>query len=264
MNDQNHAPLSTAPQKEQGRPPALAVELERSAAVASVLWGRAMSSIPPDDRSSSAQGGAPEHAGGRKRPRYLVVALVAALVFGAGCWTKGCSRLSLYRGETGALEDLNASIQDDAERARAEALYQRFVDTADMQRGRAIPMAAATFVLGAALLALAARGLTGRSNTRSPLMQVVAAQAIVVAASYFVTRDIWQAEAEWQYEMVLIQQREQLPPDQYAAIVPSVRGTSLGAAHVACPPDGGERAHPRSAEPLAVARVLRGRRPPRL
>lgn len=184
-----------------------------------------MSSIPPPhDRDSSApesaRGAAPRPVGAR--PRYLLVALVAALVFGAGCWTEGCGRLAFYRGESDPHANMNATIRDDADRARAEALYQRFVDVADMQRGRAIPMAAATFVLGAALLALAARGLAGRSNTRSALMQVVAAQAIVVVASYFVTRDMWRAEADWQWEMALIHQRERLPPDQYAEVMPAV------------------------------------------
>jgi len=147
-----------------------------------------------------------------------VVALVAALVFGAGCWTEGCGRLGFLRGETDQHTKLISTIQDDAERARSEAAYQHFVDVADMQRGRAVPMAAATFVLGAALLALAARGLAGKSNTRSALMQVVAAQAVVVVASFFATREMWRAEANWQYETILMQQREQLPPDTYSRV----------------------------------------------
>ena len=183
-----------------------------------------MSSIPPpEDRDSPAREsipgsarGAEPRAAGAQRPRYLVVALVAALVFGAGCWTEGCGRLAFYRGESDQHANITSTIRDDDDRAQAEALYQSFVDIADMQRGRAIPMAAATFVLGAALLALAARGLAGKSNTRSALMQVVAAQAIVVVASYFVTRDMWKAEAAWQYGTALLHQREGLPPDRYA------------------------------------------------
>lgn len=170
----------------------------------------------------SARGAQPR-ATGAKRPRYLVVALVAALVFGAGCWTEGCGRLGFFRGETDQHAKLISTIGDDADRAQAEAAYQRFVDVSDMQRDRAIPMAAATFVLGAALLAFAARGLAGKSNTRSALMQVVAAQAIVVVASFFATREMWRAEADWQYETILMQQRERLPPDEYASIVPAFR-----------------------------------------
>lgn len=173
---------------------------------------------PPSDHEpvgNERLGGEPA---ARRRPRYLVVALVAALVFGAGCWTEGCSRLTFFRGERDQAGALNQAIRDDADRAEAEALYQRFVDAADAARGRAVPLAAATFVLGAALLVLAARGLAGRSNTRSALMQVVAAQAIVVGATYFVTRDMRRAEDDWQYQSALFHQRERLPPEQYAEV----------------------------------------------
>jgi hypothetical protein len=180
------------------------------------------SSIPPPERDAPAQDSARAHAPAR-RPRYLVVALVAALVFGAGCWTEGCGRLGFYRAEHDNHGDLIATIHDDTDRAQAEALYQRFADTADLARGRAIPMAAATFVLGAALLALAARGLGGKSNTRNALMQVVAAQAVVVVASHFVTRDMWNAEADWYYETVLIHQREGMPPEQFVDFEPKWR-----------------------------------------
>lgn len=178
-----------------------------------------MSSIPPPS-SSPGREASGSTAPGPRRPRYLVVALVAALVFGAGCWTEGCGRLAFYRGESDNAHVLHASIKDEAERARAESLYRRFTEVADENRSRAIPMAAAIFVLGAALLALASRGLAGKTNTRSALVQVVVAQAAVVAASYFVTRDVRNAELDWEIERTLIHQRETLPPDQYQELVP--------------------------------------------
>jgi hypothetical protein len=148
---------------------------------------------------------------------------VGALVLGAGCWTEGCERLSFYRGETdrraAAIAD---EVRDEAARARIEALHKRFVDIADDSRKRAVPLAAATFVLGAALLALAARGLAGRSNARSALMQVVAAQALVVGATSFVLKDMRHAEHEWRFEATLAMQREKLAPDQYASMARSM------------------------------------------
>lgn len=170
---------------------------------------------PRESRSSSSIAPGP-----LKKPRYLLVALIMALVFGAGCWTEGCSRLAFYRGERDQTQALNASIKSDVDRTRAEALYQRFTEVADGARGRAIPLAAATFVLGAALLALAARGLAGKANTRSSLVQVVVAQAAVVALSYFMTRDVRNAELDWEIERTLIHQHETLPPDQYEQVVP--------------------------------------------
>jgi hypothetical protein len=187
-----------------------------------------MSSIPPPYRGSPDED---EHvpaarsgpAAPPRRPRWLLLALIGALVFGAGCWTEGCNRLAFYRGEREYSASLNASIHDEADRSHAESLFQRFVDVSDNARGRAVPLAAATFVLGAALLALAARGLAGKSNTRSALMQVVAAQAIVVAVNYFVTKDVRNAELDWEFESTLIHQREALPPDQYEQVVPTAR-----------------------------------------
>jgi hypothetical protein len=180
-------------------------------------------STPPDPPSSGPSGGAssPSQARGPvKRPRYLLFALIGSLVFGAGCWMDGCGRLAFYRGEQDQSLALNASIKADTDRNRAEALYHRFTEMADAKRGRAIPLAAATFVLGAALLALGSRGLAGKTNTRGALVQVVIAQAAVVGAAYFLTADIRNAELDWDMERALIQQRETLPPDQYEQVVP--------------------------------------------
>lgn len=187
-----------------------------------------MSSLPPPSRGSSDRtvghggGSAPNADPKAKRPRYLAVALAVALVFGAGCWTEGCSRLAFFRGERDHQANLTSTIEDNADRQRAEALYQRFVDVSDLARGRAVPLAAATFVLGAALLALAARGLSGKSNTRGALIQVVIVQALVVGASHFVTRDMLGAEADWQYETAIIHQREHAPPEQRAQITSTI------------------------------------------
>jgi hypothetical protein len=164
-----------------------------------------------------------------KRPRYLAVALVAALVLGAGCWTEGCDRMRLYKtpafynGETDAGQVLNSSIKSDEDRRRAEALYQRFIEVAELARKRAFPLAAATWVLGAALLALASRGLAGRNNTRSALVQVILAQAALVGATYFVTPDLRNAELDWELERTLIHQRETLTPEQYQQAVPMMQ-----------------------------------------
>ena len=149
----------------------------------------------------------------KKRPRWLLLAIVASLVFGAGCWTNGCSHLAFYRGERTADSVATSHLRDEAARAKVDALYERFGTVADEQRAVALPFAAATFVLGAALLALAARGLGGRTNTRKALMQVVFAQAIVVLFSFFLTRRMNDAELAWDVELKLAQQHETVPAD---------------------------------------------------
>jgi hypothetical protein len=150
-----------------------------------------------------------------KRPRYLLFALIAALVFGAGCWMDGCGRLAFYRGEQDQSLELNRSIKSEADRTRADALYQHFTEVADAARGRAVPLAAATFVLGAALLALGSRAIAGKTKARGALVQIVIAQAALVGLAYFLTADVRNAELDWEMERTLIQQRETVPPDQY-------------------------------------------------
>jgi hypothetical protein len=180
-----------------------------------------MSTTPPPADGESAP---PKLEAERpKRPKYLVAALVMALLFGAGLWTEGCATLSFYRGDTDVLAEQNDRIGDEADRTRVTGLYQRYLDAADSGRGRSIPFAAGIFVLGAALLALGARGLAGKSNTRSALMQVIAAQAIVVAAGYYVNRDLRNAQEDWRFEQMIAQQHEKLPPDQFEQALPTFR-----------------------------------------
>jgi hypothetical protein len=139
---------------------------------------------------------------------------VAALVFGAGAWTEGCERLSVYHGDRDKWSALNQQIPDEAGRGRAEALFQNFIEVAERERGRTIPFAAATFVLGAALLALAARGLAGKTNARSAIVQVVLAQAIVYGASWYATKDFREAEADWNLEWTIQKHKDAFPADQ--------------------------------------------------
>ena len=178
---------------------------------------------PSSPPSPPTRASAPSPPSRVKRPRYLLFALIGALVFGAGCWMDGCGRLAFYRGEQDQSLALNASIKADTDRNRAEALYHRFTEVADDARKRAIPLAAATFVLGAALLALGSRALAGKTNTRGALVQVVIAQAAVVGLAYFLTADIRNAELDWEMERTLIHQRETLPPDQYEQVVPMMQ-----------------------------------------
>jgi hypothetical protein len=119
---------------------------------------------------------------------------------------------------------MNALIRDDQERARVEAPYKRHLDAADDARSRGIPLSAATFVLGAALLALASRALAGRTNARIALMQVVAVQAIVGVTRFFTMREATNAEDDWLLAGTIAYQRQILRPPQFAFRAPIYRG----------------------------------------
>jgi hypothetical protein len=153
-----------------------------------------------------------------------VVALVTALIFGAGCWTSGCGQLQVYRGAKDQGASINALIRDDQERAQIDALYQRHLDASDDARSTGIPLAAATFVLGAALLALASRALAGRTNARTALMQVVAVQAIVGTTHFAAMREASIAERDWLREATLAYKRQTMKPPDYAVWAPIYRG----------------------------------------
>jgi hypothetical protein len=153
----------------------------------------------------------------------LVVALVMALIFGAGCWTEGCKQLAFYRGERAGHLALNGAVLDAEDRAHVETFYARFVDASDASRGRGVPLAAAIFVLGAALLALAARGLAGKSNPRSALLQVVAAQAALVLVAYFALANVRNTELDWDIERRLVLKKADLAPDEYEQMVATAR-----------------------------------------
>lgn len=181
-----------------------------------------MSSVPPLGEQESASAKRP------RRPRYLVVAVLVALVFGAACSTGGCDRLAFFHSDIDLNAPRRAMLHDEANRTRADEMYQGFLDAANRQKGRAVPLAAATFVLGAAILALGSRSLSGRVNTRKHLIQLVAAQAIVVGASFFALRDMQRAELEWQLETMLMAQSEQMPAEDFARVSPPMRAAMHG------------------------------------
>jgi hypothetical protein len=99
-------------------------------------------------------------------------------------------------------------------------------------RSKVIPLSAAMFVLGAALLALASRAFAGKGNTRGALVQVVVAQALIVIAAHFGMRDLRNAEFDWDIERRLAeQQKKTLTPGQYyqaGAVLKSLSTVTTG------------------------------------
>ncbi len=126
----------------------------------------------------------------RKRPWYLVVALVIASVFGATSFVDGWAIITYYRTTRIDMSSLVRDIDDDHDRVEAQAALDQYVDALDQDRPRMFPLAAAELLLGMALFALSAGAMSGRPGARSALVQVVTVQAVVVALVYLLTTHV--------------------------------------------------------------------------
>jgi hypothetical protein len=129
----------------------------------------------------------------RKRPFYLVLALLGALALGIHGAYWGWSRTALYYATINpALA--GEGIADDHARAAAIARVETALHALDVAKPRAWPLGVASLLLGAATLLFAMRALAGSRSARVALVQLVIAQAGVHVASHYVLRDVSEAE----------------------------------------------------------------------
>lgn len=174
-------------------------------------------STPGDDGDLRSPADAP-----RKRPRFLTVALAGALLLGAECWTSGYNQLAFYHRDVDPAAELHAGVHDASERSRLEGMYLHFSALSDGASKRAIPVAAATFVLGAALLAFGVRGFAGRRGARATLVQILTVQTAVIVGGHYLLRDVQAAMLDWSVEHTLVLRRQELPPDQLEVAVKTI------------------------------------------
>lgn len=128
----------------------------------------------------------------RKRPWYLVLALLGALALGTTGSCSGWATIALYR------EPVDPSfgaegISDDADRAAVVARTRAYVQTLDAAKRRGWPIGVATMLLGSAVFVFAMRAMGGNGGARVALIQLVVAQAGVDAAAYWLMRDVFEA-----------------------------------------------------------------------
>ncbi|HQY64959.1 MAG: hypothetical protein IPF92_29090 [Myxococcales bacterium] len=131
----------------------------------------------------------------KKRPLYLVAALAMAFALGTGGWVGGCENVAYYHAEPSAMR-VDLELKDEAERPRLDRAIERWFTARDAARGHAFPLGAAAFVLGAAILSLAARGLAGKPGGRSALVQVLSVQAALAVVTFAATKEIRWAERD--------------------------------------------------------------------
>ena len=129
----------------------------------------------------------------RKRPWYLVLALVGAVTLGSTGACGGWSMVTLYR-EPIDPSVVGQRIADEADRAAVVERFQAYLHALDAAKARGWPLAVASLLLGGAILIAAVRTLGGRGSARKALIQLVIAQAGTSALSYWLMRDVFDAD----------------------------------------------------------------------
>jgi hypothetical protein len=129
----------------------------------------------------------------RKRPWYLVLALLGALALGTTGAFSGWNTVALYR------EPIDPTlfaqgISDEADRAAIVDRFQAYLHALDAAKSRAWPLAVAMLVLGSAVFVAAMRTLGGSKMARNALVQLVIAQGAAYAGCYWLTGDVRDAD----------------------------------------------------------------------
>jgi hypothetical protein len=132
----------------------------------------------------------------RKRPWYLVLALLGALALGMTGAGNGWAAWTLYR-EPVDVTLAGQGISDPTDRSIVEARVDAYVHALDAAKSRGWPITVGVFLLGSAMLVLSMRALGGSGGARAALVQVVVAQAGLNVASYWLLRDVVAADTRW-------------------------------------------------------------------
>jgi hypothetical protein len=134
----------------------------------------------------------------RKRPWYLVAALVGAWILGATAMNEGCYEISYYKTPDHA-ELVQAEAETfgrDADHTAVVQALEHYFSVIDGAKTRVFPLAIAALLLGAAMWALAAGAMASRSGARTALVQVISVHALVIVLAFAITPDVRAAEAE--------------------------------------------------------------------
>lgn len=129
----------------------------------------------------------------RKRPWYLVLALLGALALGTSTASSGWKLISLYRERIDPVQ-AGRGVADEAERAVVVSRFEAFIRALDAEKSRGWPIGVGALVLGTAVTIFSMRALGGSRGARAALVQLLVAQAGLDVASHFLLRDVEQAE----------------------------------------------------------------------
>jgi len=150
----------------------------------------------------------------RKRPWYLVAGLVGALALGTAGAIQGWGTFVLYN-EPIDISLVGRGIADAGDRGAVQSRFEQYLQALDVARPRKWPLGVASLLLGSAVFIFASRALGGRASARPILLQLLVAQAGVNAASYWILRDLAQADLRVR-EAIDAANARQVPEDRRA------------------------------------------------
>jgi hypothetical protein len=129
----------------------------------------------------------------RKRPWYLVLALLGALALGTTGACNGWGKVMLYR-EPVDVSLVGEGIPSPADRAAVESRMEAYLHAVDAAKPRGWPLAVGMLLLGGAMVLFSMRAMGGSGGARAALVQLAVAQAGLNAANYWLLRDVLNAE----------------------------------------------------------------------
>jgi hypothetical protein len=144
-----------------------------------------MPSIPPASERTAQP---------RKRPWYLVVALIATSLFGVMSALDGCNRVAYYRGAK--VDRFEDGLNVETNRVAVREAVDAYLATLDQERRVMFPLGVADMVLGMAMFLMAAGAMAGRNGARRALTQVVVVRAGLAILSYGITPRVRAADMD--------------------------------------------------------------------
>jgi hypothetical protein len=131
--------------------------------------------------------------GQRKRPWYLILALVCAWVFGASAASEGCATVNFYKSDS---SELALDQAREVDREAVDKIGQRYASVLEGAKTRMFPLAIASLILGSVMWGLAAGAMAGRNGARAALLQVMSVHALVLVVAFMITPDVRTATVE--------------------------------------------------------------------
>ena len=144
----------------------------------------------------------------RKKPWYLVVALLGGLAFGVGGGCDGYRAITFYKNPSLDPASLVQGIANDIDRNLVAKAFEAWLAAMDMAKGRVFPIGVAALLVGAALIVFALRAMAARPGARGVLMQLVFVQAALGIASYVLQKDVRAAEQGFHAAVIEAQAHE--------------------------------------------------------